>query len=94
MYKPEISLEFENYNVKRGESSQWLVSLYCHMRNLDQITVGKRHLTLFLVTYDDRTATPTSLILSSDMNPVAFEIRPDFDSDPALDDQLPYDPEL
>ena len=49
---------------------------------------------LFSVTYDDRTATPTSLILSSDMNPVAFEIRPDFDSDPALDDQLPYDPEL
>lgn len=49
---------------------------------------------VFLVTYDDRTATPTSLILSSDMNPVAFEIRPDFDSDPALDDQLPYDPEL
>lgn len=46
------------------------------------------------MTYDDRTATPTSLILSSDMNPVAFEIRPDFDSDPALDDQLPYDPEL
>ena len=49
---------------------------------------------IILVTYDDRTATPTSLILSSDMNPVAFEIRPDFDSDPALDDQLPYDPEL
>lgn len=46
------------------------------------------------MTYDDRAATPTSLILSSDMNPVAFEIRPDFDSDPALDDQLPYDPEL
>ena len=51
-------------------------------------------LSIILVTYDDRTATPTSLILSSDMNPVAFEIRPDFDSDPALDDQLPYDPEL
>mgnify|MGYP003329826694 CR=1 FL=1 len=25
---------------------------------------------------------------------VTFEIHPDFNSDPTLDDQLPYDPEL
>ena len=35
-------------SIKRGASSRWSSSLYCPRRNLDEMTIGQAHPTLFL----------------------------------------------
>ena len=37
--------------MKWGASSRWSVSLYCSMRNSDEITIGKTHPTLIYCLY-------------------------------------------
>ena len=47
-------IPYDHY-LKRGSSSQWSSSLYCPMRNSDEMTTGKIHPTLEYATFSEFT---------------------------------------